>query len=354
MVLQFQIAISTPQIVSSQYALYPITIKLVNDGEPIWEHTLSKRFNEFVELHKQLLKETNQVEIPYELPKKQYGIFANKLSISTEVINERRKILSSFLYDLLNDNFDTQWRNTIAISEFLQFPQRQIWSNWSNDVLKSQVDNESNDWIVQLRDYKNLLESVKQMNNKDKLKMLLQLRLNMKTLKKELNKLKTNFIVNEKEYARRLNLLLIFQDDINEVAKTDIADNNLNNNDASDQLFGSDTIGSGRHVTGSDIANEKLIPKKTVRNSRRVFGETQETVGLNNKGLLQHNELQIQNQDEQLYSLHKTIQQQKSLSLAMNQELQQQNEILTQFQDSVQNTRSKLSKAQNGTKKFTD
>lgn len=339
MVLQFQVSVAAPRVVGGVYAEFPVTVRVVSGGDTLWEVSLWKRYREFVDLRVQLLKETGQSEIPYEFPQKQYGVFAHSRSVSPEVLSERRRLLGSFLYELLNDNFDTQWRNTVAIARFLQFPQQQTWVQWSTGLVegKSQTgDKESNDWIVQLRDCKNLLTSAKEMDNKDKLKHILQLRLDVKLLKADLESAKSNHVISEREYERRMNLLLVFQDDMNEVAQSDRT-NSLNDTD---------------NLTVS--STDPQIPSNNVRNSRRVFGETQETVDLNNRGLLQLNESHIQSQDDQLLSLHKTIQQQKALSLAMNQELQQQNEILTQFQNSVQHTQGKLSKAKKHTTKFTD
>jgi len=87
------------------------------------------------------------------------------------------------------------------------------------------------------------------------------------------------------------------------------------------------------------------------RLSGRVFGskpppqETEQTRPLDDSGLVQLQETQIEQQDAQLSQLSAILQRQKHLGLAINQEVREQNEMLDDLTNEVDRVGGKLSGA---------
>lgn len=77
----------------------------------------------------------------------------------------------------------------------------------------------------------------------------------------------------------------------------------------------------------------------------RVLGETSETRKLNNSGLLQHQQLEMENQDKLVEGLRATVTRQKELGLAIHAEVSKQNELLDELDTNVHRVSARLNEA---------
>ena len=74
-----------------------------------------------------------------------------------------------------------------------------------------------------------------------------------------------------------------------------------------------DNSGTGTG-TGTGAKSERMFVRGRPPSGRRRFGETSETVELDNQGLLQLHKSKLKEQDEELEQLRAIIQRQKALS----------------------------------------
>lgn len=331
------------------YALYGVLIRVVrgNDSqgaEQTYEQHVFRRFSEFWDLKKKLEKEFDG-ELPYELPARKFGLW-KRSAVDLEVIEERKVQLAKFLRDMLNDSFDTKWKNSKHVSKFLK-----LSANWNSE---SKVDTSNGisheepldlmdpaQWMISFKDAKTFLEQSKQSGSAHSSKVLMQLRLalfNMETALKEAHKTER---IGSSEQERRLNLLSVLKRDVNEMA--------LTQNDGIPGKFGEDEE-QIRTALFPEVVNPRSAKKPLA--GRRRFGESTETEPLNNQQLLQLHKAKVQEQDQELEEIRKIVQRQKNISLEMNQELAQQNDLLDLLDNDVNGTATKLQMANRKAKLF--
>ncbi|KAJ1820315.1 hypothetical protein LPJ56_003462 [Coemansia sp. RSA 2599] len=109
--------------------------------------------------------------------------------------------------------------------------------------------------------------------------------------------------------------------------------------------------GSGRSSQGNAV---RLAPR-----SRRIFGnsnppqETNETRGLDNQGLLQLQEERMQSQDRIASDLGAILRRQREMGASIGEELDLQNQMLSELDQSLDQTGNKLAAAKRQTSRFT-
>ncbi|SCV04607.1 LAME_0H19768g1_1 [Lachancea meyersii CBS 8951] len=342
--LRVGVEINTVQIVKRSYALYRIDLILNRpDGEKRPYHAF-RRFSEFIKLRQDLESEMGS-ELPYELPPRILGGWLKPSgSCDPDVIELRKKELTRFLNDLLNDSFDSRWKRSPYVCHFLQLP-----SSWEDlkprgrnsafrDLEGSDTSNSADlkdpqRWLEELRNCKILLAEAAR-DHSAATKIGIQLRLRIQNLEVSLKNIAREQLVGASEIKRRHNLLSGLKTDLNEkLVKT-----NSNAFDATTSL-----VGPNEEETHHD---RPLLGRK--------IGETSQTLGLNDQDLLQLHKDTTQQQDLELEQLRKIILNQKQLSLSMNQELTQQNELLDLMSGEVESTANKLRMANRGAKRFND
>lgn len=339
---EVDVVIDDIRIIKESYALYGVLVRVSRNGSEgessqAYEHHVYRRFSEFWDLKNRLEKEFG-TELPYELPQRQFGLW-KKSSLDPEVIEERKMKLASFLHDLLNDSFDTKWKNSPQVSKFLK-----LSHNWNSDEQQpsnfssSQGNyNDPTDWLSTFRDSKHLLESCKRVTDSSNTKDLMQLRLVLHDLDTALRK--SDDKLGPAEYSRRQSLLAALKKDMNEFALRSSAPpaNEHSQNELKQALF--------------EEPSKPKSPKKPLVGRRR-FGETEETLPLDNQQLLQLHKDTMADQDREMEEMHRIVQRQKTLSLTMNEELLQGNDLLDSLNDGVDNTASKLRTANRRAKQF--
>lgn len=321
--------------VQNSFMQYRFHIQLIIDNETKWDKIIVKRFSQFIQLQHNMLKELNVKQCPFDLPTKTYSLWGGRISdINDDVIKQRKVQLTQYLYDILNTSFDTKWRDSKSMSEFILLSNNQNWSTLI-DQLKGQNStsemtqfNNEDEWLTQFRDCKNELIQCQQSHN---INSLMKLRLKINELDRQLSTQDGKTIaIPKSELIRRQNLLKMLKNDITDFSLTSIP---------STQTKDNETLSSSNVFGTEPVTNASKKPKY---NGRRKFGETAHTETLDNKALYQDNKVVLQNQDQDLKQLHAMIQRQKTLSLDMNNELSQQNEILDGFESDVAKVRGKM------------
>ncbi|CEP62940.1 Vam7p LALA0_S06e07404g [Lachancea lanzarotensis] len=338
--LRVEVDINTVQIVKRQYALYRIDLTMVRSGGEQRQYHAFHRFSEFIKLRQDLENEMGS-ELPYELPGRNVinGWLKRTNSCDPDIIEHRKRELGRFLYDLLNDSFDSRWKKSPYVCHFLQIP-----SNWADATLRRTSNEREGDstefgskpslkdpqkWLEELRDCKILLaEAVRDRSSATKIGV--KLRLRVQNLDISLKQIHQDQLVGTSEITRRRNLLNGLKTDLNE---------KLVERDS--EWFNS--VDDSR----SEEINERPL-------QGRKIGETSQTLGLNDQELLQLHRDKTKSQDLELEKLRQIILSQKDLSISMNQELTQQNELLDLMSGEVDSTANKLRMANRGAKRVNE
>ncbi|CUM65547.1 uncharacterized protein PRCAT00003193001 [Priceomyces carsonii] len=309
---------------------YYISVKL-----PLRTYTVRRRYSEFQDLLYHLCDELgiSQADFPYQLPRKTL-FFKN----NTSTIETRRVQLEEFLNLIVTDS---TMQNCSETLEFLQLPAHfkfsaGIFRYAGQGDLDLNVDESlinKDNWLELLRMLRSKVESLTTecankptVNNKIMVHETIRklLRPVYQKLLNSLNSLKSG--ISRGELSRREVLLREVENDLNSL----------------DSI-----ISSGKKNSESE-SKEKF--------GRRILGaaprETNDTLPLNNKELLQ-NQIQIQkNQDNELLELRKIIARQREIGEIIHDEVEQQNDMLEALHDHVDASADKLSEARRKAKKI--
>ena len=351
---QAQVFVENARLINDSFVQYKIHIQILKNSDITWDSHIYKRFSDFINLKQEMINELNNNDFPYELPNKQFSLWNNKqVNISSDVIDERKVKLAKFLYDMLNDSFDSKWRNTETVAKFLNIPKRwnNLTTNGNNLATQTfQNDKDDNNWLSSFRDCKNDLQISKKLTSGERTKRLIQLRLKINHLEKLLN---SDHIeeIEKSELERRQNLLKVLKQDINELSLQPSY-----TNDHDPQLNKIPTSYNETNSFPSRTTNDNTTMTSGIRPQvgRRRLGETEATAQLNNQELLSVHKDTMKDQDQELMDLHKIIQKQKAISIQMNQELSEQNEMLDTFSSDIDQTANKLKTATRRATKFND
>lgn len=343
------VVIEDIKVINGSYATYGILLGIIRGiksqkDKPKYDHKVYKRFSEFWDLKKNLEKEFCG-ELPYDFPKRDVG-FWPKSSLDSSVLEERKVKLTKFLRDLLNDSFDTRWKNSEYVASFLNLEddwgivsqrlqaERKTEEKHDEANVSKQLD-EPNAWQDVYRECKNRVNQCKNNGyNTNNTKLLMQLRLRINDLDKALTKVGHRHHLSTSDLEKHKNLLNLLRTDINELVTS------------SNPIL--DSISTSRKET-NDLNISSLFPvSKAARKplvGRRRLGETEQTIGFNNQQMLQTHKERMQEQDSELQELQKIVQRQKQISVEMNDELSQQNELLHYMDEEASSTSGKLHRA---------
>ncbi|SCU86579.1 LAMI_0D02718g1_1 [Lachancea mirantina] len=326
------VLIDDVQVVKGAFALYRVDLKVSKGDNYSHDYHVFRRFSEFWKLKKDLEHDVNS-ELPYELSSQRYTIWGRSVrSCDPDVIEERKKELTSFLHDMLNDSFDTRWKRSPYVCQFLQLPsdwytipsRRKLTATDQNETLTEEELRNAEKWLEEFRNCKRIMEENRKSSRGSR--SLAQLRLRLSNLENGLVFLRDNKVVGVGEIQRRENLLKVLKSDLNSSFSGTAEDRGLDSS-----FLVSQKPGAGRRI-----------------------GETDTTMTRNNQQLLQLHKDTMKDQDEELEKLRGVIKNQKNLSLAMNQELATQNELLDMMSEDVEQTAIKLRMANRSAKRFNE
>lgn len=342
------ISISNASTSSDGKVYYHISLKL-----PLRSFTITKRYSEFDDLVNKLCIDLgiNNQDFPYVLPPKT-GVFSFTSSKSQAIINDRKQKLSQFLNSLIRDK-DLQ--NNSIVHNFLQLPTNFTFTDtlfrstsdekagYERDLI---IDDESLvnhfKWLEILRLFKYTInEMSKNYDHSIQLKITTRDKVN-KLIKPNLSKLLHRLTtlhkqreIDSNEYNRRLVLLKEVENELSSLQ------DNLLSQSSYTSSKNPDSLGS-KH----DLLNGAT-------QSKRIFGksdtprETNDTIALGNKELLQYQQQIHKEQDQEIESLRKIVARQRQLGESINTEVQEQNQLLDMFADEVDQSTDKLKYARN-------
>jgi regulator of vacuolar morphogenesis len=312
------------------------TVYIISVKGPVRSWNVIHRYSEFDSLHKEL---TLLRETPEPLPKK------SLMKFNSEMLEERRKGLERYLQALLVSR-DKVWRTSKAWCDFLQIPVV------SNDVQYQPAKSiDPSLWTQELDSLVSFLSEIRSfLNDRDKLvqkgdttqaqaskfQARKGIRLALETHDRLLDSLSANSSLSAGEVQRRKDLLLNIRNQLTEM-------------DRSSQQASSSAQQSSRART------ELLGTSPGTGRTTRKFGvalETEQTRVLDNQGLLQLQQQQLQSQDHMLDSLVDVVRRQKEIGLTISNELEIQNQLLNQVNDQVDRVESNMNSGEKKMRKI--
>lgn len=317
--------------VEGKVTFYQINIRL-----PLRSLSVQKRYSEFVDLVGALSYELGipASEFPYPLPPKG-SVFSNK----NKLVVERQNRLGEFIASVIRDR-DLQ--NRKCVHRFLQLPQNfkftpALFKDDSNNDTRFLIDEDDNDidkaqWLSHLRMVRFSLAEL----NKDKAlssrlesreKINKYIRPNVEKLAISLVHLSKSGEIEPLELLNRTTMLREVQAEIESVLESK---------------------GEVEHKVTNGIAPRRVF-------ARAIEGppaETNATIELNNKELLQQQQQVHKQQDQELEQLRMIIHRQKQIGETINREVEEQNELLERFSGEVDASSDKVKLARSRARKI--
>lgn len=339
------IEVSVPVTSSSDDNRYTLYHVLVKTGDQ--SYVLKKRYSDFFTL-KQELESLYSDQMPYEFPKK---TILRRSTTNAQLAEDRRAQFERFLQRVVADEVHSKWKKSLPFREFLNLPPgsfsrasgdtgAQVDAVWGLGLTSRQKDEPVVDlahWIDLVRLSKGSLADARSkvfIAPGEARRLLIQARSRFDGLAAGLQAAQQQRLLGDGELRRRQELLFSLRRE----------------HDSLEALLSTSTH-EGAHDESHDEARSKLF-----KEGKRVIGkprETDRTLGVENQHLLQMQKQDFQQQDEQLSTLYRSLQKQKELGIAINEELQIQNELLDEIDSEIDLTESKLKFASKQINKFT-
>lgn len=337
------------------HTVYRIEIQVSVRSWQMW-----RRYSEFADLHVELTKSCGGTP-PAPLPPKNSFAFFRGGKTSVALLEERRAALEQYLRAILAAK-DDMWRESFAFRDFLGVP---VGKQDAGGAVAGGFTASS--WLDEHQDVQARVRDVRaDINRRDALsdahdisgshqanvqakKKLAGILTRVGTLEDGLKGLGLSGI-SEGELQRRTDMVARLRDDCEKLAKIVTA--------ARTSSRGLGTVAERNPALATD--RETLLgsppgrsgmPGGFSRPVARVFGqkaqpvETEQTRPLDDQGLLQLQQTQIDQQDAHLAQLSTILQRQKGLGLAIHQEIKEQNEELDALTSEVDHVGAKLTKA---------
>lgn len=328
------IKVSIPTVTQvGSYSLYDLEIEIQLNKFKVERFRISKRYSDFVTLRK-YLESQHATQLP-DLPSK----YASLYKRNETLLNERKVGLMNFATSLLNDR---QLRAESEVLYFFNIPKSTIVELNMLNADKSRTEEKSiglsiskidsaQQWMEVYRTIKSLLQDSRtKMFNKGN---VVEIRRNLKTAETNADLLKSYLTTTQElgsgEIRRRKELLLSVTKEITEL---------------NDMLRTMKLTDLAEKAPYSSVNANDLF--KTHNSSgRRTLGrikESAQTKKLDNQGLLQVQQNEMQDQDQSLSALRDMIIRQKQIGIAVNEEIGIQNELLDSLNQEVDQSTNKL------------
>ncbi|KAG9044131.1 hypothetical protein FS837_008745 [Tulasnella sp. UAMH 9824] len=342
----------------------PHTVYRIEVQGPVRSWQVWRRYSEFDDLDTELGK-TAGSRPPAALPPKHTFSFRRKFN-EDAIIKEREEGLETYLRAILS-NKDARWRECVAFKAFLTIPTTSSMGTATSDPSSSAGPQQftSSSWLDEHTALQSLVRDIKADINKrnalsDAGEVTQSHQTNVQAKKKLANLLtrigglakglddmqKTG--MSDGEVQRRGDMIARLQDECEKLGKMVIASRQsrggFSSGSAADRNPASAAdraalLGSG--ATAAKVSNGGTITRK--------FGaaalETDQTRPLDDAGLVQLQQTEMETQDTQLSQLSAILQRQKQIGLAIGSEIQEQNEMLDRLSDDVDRVGGKLAGA---------
>jgi regulator of vacuolar morphogenesis len=345
--------------------------------------TVWKRYSEFYKLNAQFHSIFPEQATPTKLPGKRY--FPSTFS-DPEKIEERRRGLEDYLRGILSSR-DDRWRLTDIWKDFLAIP--------TGRALDASVAYTSESWLDEYTTMESTVREIRSLINKKSThmarneisashnctvqakKLLMNLSSRLSNLEAGLTGLASGTVdggMSDGELRRRQDLLTTLKDEKDTLLKLASTgrqqdqdlfsysngqqQKKVTNQGDRKSLLG-DTSGFYGATSDSDSnygfpAQSEVMKEKPKKGNGRAFGaaavlrqkqmakETEVTRGLDNEGLLVHQQQIMDDQDQQVQQFGAILARQKQLGISIGHELETQNQILDELDGDVDRTQTKL------------
>lgn len=341
------------------YTQYNISLQL-----PLRKHDLKKRYNDFVELHEQLVQQCSQAP-PAQLPAKSW---LRRTVNNQALTEERRQGLEKYLQSIIASD-DARWRSSSVWRSFLNLPSTggvtTTTTNGKQRPGSSSAITDPNQWLDVHRDLKSQIQTARQQLKQREAATTAQGQHSLSAeakaslvraatsiaqlddgLKSITNASKGDAAgwgggkkLGDGELRRRRDLIGAAKKEVEGLegvlrsmaTKTAAASN------------------SGPAAATSSDKEALWRGTSAAVNARpggRVLGgpakETERTRELDNSGVLQLQKQIMQEQDEDVLSLGKTVAKLKDMGIMINEELGIQNEMLGLVEEDVDRVQGKI------------
>ncbi|KDN39598.1 hypothetical protein RSAG8_08754, partial [Rhizoctonia solani AG-8 WAC10335] len=331
----------------------PHTVFKIEVQGPVRSWPVWKRYSEFVDLDVELTKATGEAPPAPLPPKHSFQIsFSFRRTLNDEkLLEERRSGLETYLRAIVSAK-DPKWRDNVSFREFLNAPRAQTTAAGDGGVSQFTTSSwldEQADLMTMARDIRADLNKRETLSDRNDVqgahtagvsakRKLAALVLRVGVLAKGLADLALAGM-SQGELQRRSDMVARLQDDCEKLSKMIVA--------ARQTSRGTESV----LPTAAD--REKLLNEASASRKPfgRVFGqrqapqETAETRPLDEQGLLQMQNTQMEQQDEQLSQLSSILRRQNQIGTAISSEIAQQIEMLDQLSTDLDSTGAKLTNA---------
>lgn len=343
---------------SKPYTVYHIVLQL-----PLRKHEIRKRYTDFTNLHAELQSQTGSPP-PAPLPAKSW---LWKTVNSESLTEDRRQALEKYVKAILEDS-EPKWRSSSAWRAFLNLPSGTSTLNANGSLSPTSKRRGSsgitdpNDWLEAHRDLKSHINAARQqLKSRDSAQntqnqhalsaeakaSLVRAAANIEQLDAGLRSLTSGKAASgwgnrlgDGEIRRRRDLIGAAKKEVEglEAVLRSAAPSRANQPSSAPNASAAATPESK-----ADLFRGASKP------SGRVLGgplkETERTRELDNSGVLQLQQQVMQEQDEDVMSLGKTVSRLKDMGIMINEELELQNEMLGILDSDVDRHQSKLNVA---------
>lgn len=314
-----------------------------------------RRYSEFDELNTELTKSTGSAP-PCSLPPKHaFSITLRRSFKDEKLLEERTKGLEAYLRAIVGSKED-KWREAFVFKEFLGVPvgkQGGVEGGAPSEFTSSSWLDEHTDLQSRVRDIRADINrrdalsdrgdvSAAHSSNVQAKKKLAAVFNRVGTLAKGLSSLAMAGM-REGEVQRRSDMVARLQDDCEKLHKMVSVATHSSRNVRLTAL--------ANHVPPSEANRAALFDSPSAQKPfARVFGsaqpkETEQTRPLDDHGLLQLQQAQIEQQDAQASQLTAILQRQRQLGVAIGQEVSEQIDMLDDLNNDVDRVGGKLASA---------
>ncbi|GAB7357977.1 hypothetical protein MBLNU230_g0144t1 [Neophaeotheca triangularis] len=348
---------------SKAYTLYHITLRL-----PLRTQEVKKRYSDFEKLHSSLESETN-ASPPSPLPAKSWF----RRTVNNESLTEeRRQGLEKYIKAIIAAE-DARWRSSSAWRAFLNLPSGTNTINESGGLSKDGRRRSSsvggvtdpNQWLDVHRELKTQIHTARQQLKQREAASTAQSQHSLSAeAKASLVRAAANIAqledglrsigaagkgggewggsrkLGDGEVRRRKDMLAANR---KEVEGLEAVLRSL----ASSQKKAGTSSGRGSAAAAPSESDKSALFSGAPKTSGRVLGggplkETERTRELDNSGVLQLQKQVMQEQDEDVLSLGKTVSKLKDMGIMINEELTVQNEMLGLVEGDVERLQGKI------------
>lgn len=365
------------------HVVYKVEVHAAVRNWVVW-----KRYSEFFKLNAQFHSIFPEQPTPTKLPGKRY--FPSTFS-DPDRIEERRRGLEDYLRGILSSR-DDRWRLTDIWKDFLAIP--------TGRSLDASVTYTSESWLDEYTTMESTVREIRSLINKKSThlarneisashnctvqakKLLMNLSSRLSNLDAGLAGLASGAIdggMSEGELRRRQDMLTTLKDEKDTLLKlastgrqqdqdlfsyskgqrqkkiSNLGDRQslLGDNDAS-EFYGATSENDNNNYGFPAHIQQQTMKEKPKKSSGRAFGaaavlrqkqlakETEVTRGLDNEGLLVHQQQMMDDQDQQVQQFGSILARQKQLGISIGHELETQNQILDELDGDVDRTQTKL------------